>query len=70
MTCVCCYDCEKHQVNEKHGYIIPCTEKYDCPKYTTYLATEKAANQAARKASTENAAMFEIAHRAFKKRNK
>lgn len=44
-NCWCCRDCDKHQINQKHGYIIPCNERKTCKKFLQRVEDAKTANR-------------------------
>lgn len=51
--CYCCNDCEKHLINEKHGYVIPCNERNSCEKFRKSIEDAKTANRAYAQESKE-----------------
>ena len=66
--CWCCKDCEKHQINEKHGYVIPCNAKMACQSFVQHLEDSKRANREQSKDAREAAYEYARTHRLAKRK--
>ena len=69
-NCFCCFNCEYHEINQRHGYIILCKNRNSCTKYQEHLVQQKLANELEKKESRERsiASTLEYERRTKRKR--
>lgn len=67
-SCTCCKQCEKHQINQKFGYVIPCQNKFNCPEFLQLQEEVKIAKQKEREMKQNDYAARESERQRFLKR--
>ena len=50
---ICCEKCDKHEINQRQKYIIPCKDKFNCKEYVKEQEEMKASKEKERNEKKE-----------------